>query len=106
MRNRFYLPLILLMALLASGCQINPRVDFANAQSAYNAAVQELINHRDQFSDEAWEEDVLPLINAGDSALDQFDVLTSAGQPADSATQTLRIVLVELSQLLETLENQ
>lgn len=83
-----------------SGCSSNPRADFANAQAAFNGTVQTLVANRDQFSDQEWGDTILPLINAGDTALDQYDVLTAAGLSAESATATLRQVLIALSKFL------
>jgi len=92
----------LLVVLSVAGCNANPRVEFANAQDTYNAVVSQLIENRDKFDD--WEGDVLPAIKAGDAALDQYDLLTQAGLPADSAKDTFRQVLVLLSTLLEQVE--
>lgn len=94
----------LLVVVSASGCNTNPRVDFANAQATYNSVVTQLVTNKDKFDEETWDEKVLPAIEAGDAALDQYDLLTQADLPSDSARETLRQVLVLLSVFLEQIE--
>ena len=90
--------------LAVSGCSTAPRVQFANAQETYIATLTTLAANRDSFTDQEWQEDILPLVNSGEAALNQFDVLTAAGLPAGSATTTLRQILVALEPWLQDLD--
>lgn len=91
----------ILMLILIAGCTANPRVDFANAQDTFIVTVQTLQQNRDQFTEEEWRDDIVPLVNAGDAALDQYDTLTRQGLPPDSAAATLREVLKALQPFIE-----
>lgn len=95
--TRKFLPLLLIAALFM-GCASTPREQYSDLNDAYIASVQTLIEAKqaDVFTDEEWQDAILPAIVAGDALLDEYDMTTGADQPDASVVRRLRRVLERL----------
>ena len=96
-----FLMVLLLVATLA-GCGSTPREQFSKANDAYIAAVETLVEAKqaEVFSDETWNTSIVPAIQAGDAALDEYDSATRADAPSESIARRLSRVLDRLSPYL------
>ena len=99
-----WLPFVISSVLALQACSSDPDLNFVNAQDTYNVIVQELLNNREAFSDEKWREEVLPLINAGNVALDRYGALVEAGSDTSGTQATLQAVIIDLVTIVEQLE--
>lgn len=99
---------ILLMLLVAAatlmpGCgNTTPRQDFAAVNDAYIATVQTLLVAREtgEFTEEEWQDDIVPLINLGNDLLNDYDEATQADVPADQTLLQINNVLRRLQPYL------
>lgn len=92
------LPLLLVVVMLVGGCASTPREQYANVNDSFIAAVSTLTDAKTAgvFSDEEWNEDIVPLIRLGDTLLDEYDAATDADMPTEPITTRLQRVLTEL----------
>ena len=99
---RGFLALMILVLVSATltlpGCQQTPREQYVTAQDGFISAVAVLLDARKQgeFTEQQWQETILPWINTGNAALDEWDAATAVGAPAESALTRLREALVKL----------
>jgi hypothetical protein len=83
------------LTALVGGCADTARGRFVQTQDVYITATQALIaaRKRGDIDTTTWKEDVLPLIRAGDQALDQYDAATQSGaDPTASYELALNIL--------------
>jgi len=99
--------LVLTLTLLA-GCASTPLETAVQTQDAYNGAVTVLIEARTVgvIDEETWQEEVLPLINAGDQALDLYKARIDAGLSGDSALRQVADVLTALTPFIRLAQRE
>lgn len=91
------LAILMVFALLA-GCASTPRERYSDVNDTFIAAVTTLNDAKRSgvFSDEEWNDDIVPLIRAGNELLREYDAATEAGAETDSVAQRLSRVLARL----------
>ena len=89
---------LVLMFSIISGCNLTPREQVANIQDTYISLVVSLNQAYDggYFTDEQWDSDIIPVIRAGDAAIDALDAATAAGFPPDNELEAVRQVIETL----------
>ena len=101
--------LILVATLTVAGCQEpGTRAHYVEQQDNFITATQALISarHAGEFTQEEWEEDVLPFINLGDALLDDYDRATADGETTVHIREGLAYVLRQLRPLIVRVDNQ
>lgn len=88
----------LILSLTVYGCTLTPREGFIQTQDAYISVVNVLLEARSagDIDETTWQDDILPLINLGDEALDQYDAETAAGLPGETSLLTIHDILAQL----------
>lgn len=89
---------LLLACTITGGCASTPREQYAQVQDAYISTVTVLLEARStgEIDEDTWQQDVVPLINLGDQALDQYGAATQSGGDPVPALITVRDVLAKL----------
>jgi hypothetical protein len=89
---------LLLLVCTITGCASTPREQYAQVQDAYISTVTVLLEARStgEIDEDTWQQDVVPLINLGDQALDQYGAATQSGNDPTPALITVRDVLAKL----------
>lgn len=94
--------LLIILTSLLNGCVTSPTVTYANVNDSYIATVEVLIDAQvaGKISDEDWLEDVLPLINFGDSLLDTYWEAVQAGLEGEGTLNQITEVTRKLGDFL------
>lgn len=92
----YFTAFVLLLMVVA--CETTPRQQYAAVNDTFIATTSTLIEGRalGVFDDEEWNGTIVPLINAADAALDQYDAVTRGGEPAPGTLEQVRTLLAQL----------
>lgn len=88
----------LVIAAAVTGCAATPRERFAQANDTYIAAVSALLDAKaaGAFTEQEWQEDIVPLIQLGDTILDEYDLASRTGADTGSVARRLSDLLARL----------
>jgi surfactin synthase thioesterase subunit len=89
---------VLMMLVLLGGCANTPREQYSNVNDTFISAVSTLNagKRAGVFSDEEWNETIVPIIRSANEVLREYNAATEAGAETESVAQRLSRLLQRL----------
>jgi len=99
--------LLLLSLLMFVSCSSDPQTKrlqvYTAVQEGYITTVEHLTNKakRGEYTEKQWTNEVLPLINTTNHAMDMYYAVIKTGKPAPDQLETIRVLLKQLKSYIE-----